>query len=781
MHTRHAVVIVYLVFAGLPAAGGEPLIGGGKHVESPSSCLSLTDRAGIESKLAALPSVGQSSDSGEASPPLLRFFPLAGRMWGDLYLFNYVDLDPSVEFSDWNCTSRTYDGHQGSDTDIRSFGEQLIGVPVYSAQDGVVVDTHDGEPDMNTVWDNQPANYVIIDHGFGRLGWYFHFKKDSVAVVVGQRVRAGQQIGLCGSSGISTGPHLHFELRENGAVHEPFTGPCHDEVSSWEVQPEASEQSYVHDFGFSYQIISADWPAVWPRTGQVGLLDPVIRVWWYGTELPVGSGWRVQFFRPDGSMAFDGSEQFFGNSIPWRWYSWWWTYNVADMHTIMGTWRMKLIVNDIELVDAPIEVREMRTADFNRAPAAITADLVPQPAFPGDALICRVDSDLVLDDLDYDIVRYEYVWTVDDEEVRWVTTAAHSDTLPHHIAHYGESVACAVTPGDGRDVGPMSVASVMIQCPQRFDFSCDGDVDLVDYDSFFECWSGPGVPAAGMCGQADSDGDLDVDLADYGVFVQVYSGDCGARITGDPVDETVCPGESVVLSVGVEGGELAYEWMRDGVPISGETADTLTIDSVTKQDAGAYEVRVTGACGVDYSSAARVSLIAPPIVSTQPSSQSTCIGDSAIMSIQANDAGTLSYQWRRNGEDIAGADEPDYEVPFVAQDDLGQYSCVVSDGCGQQNSSMEATLTEWPEPLISVQPFGTTICEGESIFLFISAQNVTSYQWYKNGEVLQNGGSAFLSVSNASVVDSGGYHVVASSPCDSTQSKVAPVQVVFCR
>ena len=69
-------------------------------------------------------------------------------------------------------------------------------------------------------WVGGYGNLVVIDHGGGLATAYGH--NTSVAVGVGQSVAQGQVIGYLGSTGHSTGPHVHFEVRVNGAAVDPL-------------------------------------------------------------------------------------------------------------------------------------------------------------------------------------------------------------------------------------------------------------------------------------------------------------------------------------------------------------------------------------------------------------------------------------------------------------------------------------------------------------------------------------------------------------------------------
>lgn len=65
------------------------------------------------------------------------------------------------------------------------------------------------------------GNRVVIDHGEGLVATYGHL--DSIAVDTGQTVNPGESIGKEGSTGNSTGPHLHLELRQQGQIIDPRT------------------------------------------------------------------------------------------------------------------------------------------------------------------------------------------------------------------------------------------------------------------------------------------------------------------------------------------------------------------------------------------------------------------------------------------------------------------------------------------------------------------------------------------------------------------------------
>ncbi len=92
-----------------------------------------------------------------------------------------------------------------------------VGTPVLAARDGVVMQVENdfAKAGLNRERYGGRANFIRILHDDGTMALYAHLKSEGAMVRVGQRVRAGQQIGLSGNTGFTTGPHLHFVLQVN--------------------------------------------------------------------------------------------------------------------------------------------------------------------------------------------------------------------------------------------------------------------------------------------------------------------------------------------------------------------------------------------------------------------------------------------------------------------------------------------------------------------------------------------------------------------------------------
>jgi hypothetical protein len=162
-------------------------------------------------------------------------FPTSVDDYAEFYPTAYRDQGG---VTDWDCQSLTYAGHQGSDFGGGSFPGMDAGRDITAAADGVVIATHDGEFDRCTTGTCPGGggfgNYVYLEHPDGKVTIYGHLKQFSVLVGVGDGVVCGQKLGEMGSSGYSTGPHLHFQVENaSGIAEDPFDGPCSGPPSYW--------------------------------------------------------------------------------------------------------------------------------------------------------------------------------------------------------------------------------------------------------------------------------------------------------------------------------------------------------------------------------------------------------------------------------------------------------------------------------------------------------------------------------------------------------------------
>ena len=152
---------------------------------------------------------------------------------------NYVDHDLAFpnQVKDYNCSNRTYDSgsgynHAGTDFALWPMPWELMeknAVEVVAAARGVIIDKQDGNFDKSCSLTNpEPWNAIYIMHADSSVAWYGHLKKNSLTErSIGATVERGEFLGVVGSSGASSAPHLHFELHDkHGNIIDPFAGNC---------------------------------------------------------------------------------------------------------------------------------------------------------------------------------------------------------------------------------------------------------------------------------------------------------------------------------------------------------------------------------------------------------------------------------------------------------------------------------------------------------------------------------------------------------------------------
>lgn len=249
---------------------------------------------------------------------------------------------------------------------------------------------------------------------------------------------------------------------------------------------------------------------------------------------------------------------------------------------------------------------------------------------------------------------------------------------------------------------------------------------------------------------------------------------CAATaITTQPLSEIVCQNASVTLSVVAEGSIASFQWLKNGVPISGATQSQLIINNTAAADTGFYTVEVTNACTfpVMVSNAAHISINTPVTFTTQPLTQAVCIGEN--LSLSANvEGGNLTYQWQKAGIDITGETSSSLNINAVSLTDAADYTLISTNVCGTVSSNI-ATVTVNALPTATATAAGNlTFCGGDSTLIEANTGTGLTYQWLFNG-------SAITGATNTNIyADSEGNYTVEvtdANTCSQVSNQIATV------
>jgi murein DD-endopeptidase MepM/ murein hydrolase activator NlpD len=282
--------------------------------------------------------------------------PGPGRDWHGIS--NFVDLDAAYpnRVRDYTCGDRSYDNangynHAGIDYFIWPFPWHAMdagAVDVRAAAPGTLVAKVDGNDDRSCSFGAPDTpNFVVIRHGDGTIARYLHLKRGSVtSLAIGSAIAAGQVLGKVGSSGISTGPHLHFELRAGNvagaAVIDPYQGQCNTVASAWSDQRDYREPRINRLSTHGEPPLTPVCPDPVDQPNFKNRFAPGDFIHFLAAYTDPGRGIPTQFRvkRPDGSeyaawsfdMADDPNTPDFYNAAYW-----YWRYRLP-VHAPSGEW-----------------------------------------------------------------------------------------------------------------------------------------------------------------------------------------------------------------------------------------------------------------------------------------------------------------------------------------------------------------------------------------------------------------------------------------------------------
>ena len=277
------------------------------------------------------------------------------RIWS---ISNYVDhnLNFPNQVLDYNGGSTTYDtaggyNHQGIDIYTWPFTWKLMdddSVEIIAAAPGQIIIKNDGEFDRSCNFNTTtPWNIIVVQHSDGSVAAYGHMKNGSLTSKnVGDMVSTGEFLGIVGSSGVSTGPHLHFEVLTDATftqIIDPYYGPSNSMNSdSWWV----NQKPYKNP-GINAVLTHSQAPNIFPAcpTTETPYINndfetsDTIYFAIYLRDQTAGDIINLEIIRPDNSSLFGVWDVIVGPmNTASSWYYYWYYTGLFDME---GEWKWR--------------------------------------------------------------------------------------------------------------------------------------------------------------------------------------------------------------------------------------------------------------------------------------------------------------------------------------------------------------------------------------------------------------------------------------------------------
>jgi hypothetical protein len=261
---------------------------------------------------------------------------------------------------------------------------------------------------------------------------------------------------------------------------------------------------------------------------------------------------------------------------------------------------------------------------------------------------------------------------------------------------------------------------------------------------------------------------------------------CPPTIITQPQSQTVILGQNVTFTLSVQGDPTpTIQWYKNGVALQGKCENYLQIEATQLSDSGSYYALATNYRGKDTSKSVQLKItkaLLAASIGKQPTDQAVSPGQTALFSVTAVGNPAPKFLWYKNGAALPAETLSTLIVKNVQYADTGLYF-VVAQNQVNSDTSAKAILTiptVSVSPHITLQPLSKNVSAGQMVSFIISATGTPDpdCQWYKNGKALTGSTSFSLSLTLASVSDSGRYFAVVRNSAGCDTSTIATLTVV---
>lgn len=342
-------------------------VGGGEFIFNPEKkpCLTSEQRGDIIQSLRTnfeelrLQNRLSFSESQSGDHPLF-IWPVrksSSVTFNDVWAISgYVDHNANFpdQLLDYFGGTKTYDttngyNHQGLDIYTWPYTWKLMdddSAEIIAAADGQIIDKRDGEFDRSCDFNTNIWNAIYVQHVDGSVAWYGHMKNGSLSSKnIGDTVVQGEYLGVVGSSGNSTGPHLHFEVYTDASYSQlvdPFSG-SHNSMNSdtWWADQKPYVNPKVNAVMTHSQVPNIFPPCPTTETPYISNdfeTDETIYVAFYLRDQTAGDNIFLEIIRPDNSTLFSN----WNITVETTASSWYYYWTLTDYFEMEGEWKWRV-------------------------------------------------------------------------------------------------------------------------------------------------------------------------------------------------------------------------------------------------------------------------------------------------------------------------------------------------------------------------------------------------------------------------------------------------------